>query len=130
MTDPIADLLTRMRNAFRAKHRFLDVDHSNMKEAIIRILKDKGLVAHYLVKEERRLKTMRVFLKYDARRESVLHGLRRVSKPSLRKYVSFSAIPRVFGGMGISILSTPKGMLEGSEAREKKVGGELICLAW
>jgi small subunit ribosomal protein S8 len=129
-SDPIADLLTRLRNASCAKHRYIDVGYSQVKEAIIKILKEKGFVAHYLVKEEKKKGTMRVFLKYGGEREPVIHELTRVSKPSLRKYVSYDQIPRVLGGMGIAIVSTSKGIMEGDTARQQKIGGELLCLAW
>jgi len=130
MNDPIADLLTKLRNASKAQHRFIDIGWSNMKEAIVKILRDKGFVAHYLVKEEKKIATMRIFLKYGMEREPVIQGIRRVSRPSLRRYVSYQDIPRVMGGMGITILSTSKGVLEGNTARQQKVGGELLCLAW
>lgn len=130
MSDPIADLLTRIRNASMAKHRYLDVSHSKMREAVVKILKENGFLAHFLVKEENKRKTIRVFLKYAGGRESVIHGLKRVSKPSLRRYVSSQKIPTVLGGMGISILSTSKGVMDGKSAREQKLGGELLCQAW
>jgi small subunit ribosomal protein S8 len=101
-----------------------------MKEAIVKILKEPGFVAQYLIKEEKKKVTMRVFLKYAAERAPVIHGLRRVSKCSLRQYVSHQEIPRVFGGMGISILSTSRGVMNGEKARELKVGGEILCLVW
>src|SRR5262245_52774103 len=121
LNDPIADLLTRLRNASQARHRFIDIPHSKMKEAIVKILKEKGFVAQYLIKEEKRKVTMRIFLKYAGERNPVIHGLKRVSKGSLRQYVGCHEIPRVFGGMGISILSTSKGVMEGEKAREEKV---------
>jgi small subunit ribosomal protein S8 len=130
INDPIADLLTRLRNASQARHRYIDIGHSKIKEAIVRILKEKGFVAHYLIKEEKKKGTMRVFLKFAEQRKPVINGLRRVSKPSLRKYVSYNQIPRVLGGMGVSIISTSRGILEGDSAREQQVGGEILCLAW
>lgn len=130
MNDPISDLLTRLRNASKAQHRFIDIQHSKILEAIVKILKETGFVAHFLVKEENKKGTIRVFLKYDEERSPVINGLQRVSKSSLREYVSFKEIPRVFGGMGIAILSTSKGVLSGKQAKEQKVGGELLCLAW
>lgn len=130
VNDPIADLLTRLRNASSARHRYIDISYSKMKEAIVKILKEKGFVSQYLIKEEKKKGTMRIFLKYVTQREPVIHGLKRVSKPSLRKYVSCGQIPRVLGGMGISIVSTSRGVMEGDRAREQKVGGELLCLAW
>ncbi len=129
-SDPIADLLTRIRNASTARHRYLDVSWSKMREAIVKILKENGFVAHFLVKEENKKKTMRIFLKYTPQREPVINGLKRVSKPSLRRYVTHNEIPRVLGGMGISIVSTSSGVIDGKTARGKKIGGELLCLAW
>lgn len=128
--DPISDLLTRIRNASKAKNRYFDIEHSNMKESVVRILREKGFISHFLIKEENKKSTIRVFLKYSMTRESAIQGLKRMSKPSLRHYVSYSKIPYVFKGMGISILSTPSGVLDGKSARDKKVGGELLCLVW
>lgn len=128
-SDSIADLLTRIRNALMAEHLFVDVQHSKMQEAIVKILKQHGFVAHYLVKEENRKRTMRVFLQYDGRKP-VIHQLKRVSKPSRRVYVSAAKIPYVFGNMGISVVSTSQGVLEGAVARAKNIGGELLCLVW
>lgn len=128
-SDSIADLLTRIRNALMAEHLYVDVQHSKMREAIVKILKQHGFVAHYLVKEENRKGTMRVFLQYDGRK-SVIHQLKRVSKPSRRVYVSAAKIPYVFGNMGISVISTSQGILEGAVARSKNIGGELLCLVW
>jgi small subunit ribosomal protein S8 len=130
LNDPLADLLTRLRNASRARLRFIDVSHSKMKEAVVKILKEKGFVAHYLYKEEKKKATMRIFLKYASQRDPVIRGLKRISKPSLRKYVSCGQIPRVYGGLGIAILSTSRGVIEGDSARQQKLGGELLCLAW
>lgn len=129
-SDPIADLLTRIRNASQARLLYLDVYSSNMLEAIVKILKENGFIAHYLVKEENGRRTMRIFLKYTPNRAPVINGLKRISKPSLRRYIACQEIPRVLGGMGISILSTSKGVVDGKTARELKVGGELLCQAW
>jgi small subunit ribosomal protein S8 len=129
-SDPIADLLTRLRNAKNARKRFIDIGHSNIKEAIVKILKEEGFLAQYLIKEENKKTTMRVFLKYAGQREPVIHDLKRISTPSRRHYARRNKIPYVFGGMGISILSTSKGILEGKRARAEKVGGELLCLVW
>ena len=128
--DPISDLLTRIRNAGKAKRRYFDIEKSSMKEAIVKILKNKGFISHFLVKEENKKSTMRVFLKYTEDREAVVQGLQRVSKPSLRKYVPCSKIPSVLRGMGISILSTSQGVMDGQSAKEKNIGGELLCLIW
>ncbi|MFZ0566215.1 MAG: 30S ribosomal protein S8 [Chlamydiales bacterium] len=128
--DPIADLLTRIRNAIRAKHRYVDVHHSKLKEAIVKTLKDQGYIAHYLMKEEKRKGTIRVFLKYVGDQESVIQELKRISKPSHRRYVPHKKIPVVKRGFGIAIISTPKGILEGKTAREQKLGGEVLCYVW
>ncbi|MBF5050759.1 30S ribosomal protein S8 [Candidatus Clavichlamydia salmonicola] len=130
ISDPIADLLTRIRNALTAEHLFLDINHSRMREAIVKILQEAGFVARYLVKEENKKSTMRIFLKYKRDRESVIRVLKRVSKPSLRVYVSSKEIPRVFGNTGLSIISTSQGVIAGQTARERKLGGELLCLVW
>lgn len=128
--DSIADLLSRICNAKRAEHRYIDVAWSKMKEEIVKILKSEGFIAHLLVKEEKKKKTMRIFLKYGAGRQSVIQAMKRVSRPSLRRYISSRDIPRVLGGMGIAIMSTPQGVLEGEKARALKAGGELLCLVW
>lgn len=126
--DPIADLLTRIRNAKTAKHRFVDFNPSLTKIEIIKVLQQQGFVDKYLIDEANR--KGRIFLKYDQGRESVIRGLKRVSSPALRKYVGYRQIPKIYGGMGIAILSTPGGILDGESARRKKVGGELLCLVW
>lgn len=126
--DPVADLLTRIRNAKDARHRFVDFRPSKMKIEILRILQEQGFVEKVLVDHEN--SRARVFLKYSDGRESVIKGLKRVSSPSLRRYVGYKMIPRIYGGMGIAILSTPSGIIDGETARKKKVGGELLCLIW
>lgn len=128
-SDTVADLLTRIRNAKDAKHKYVDVKFSKLNQAIINVLKEKGYVNSFLVNEKKR--QIRVFLKYIKNtRDNVIHGLKRVSKPGLRSYVGYKDIPRVFSGLGITILSTPAGVLEGEKARELKAGGELLCLVW
>lgn len=129
-SDPIAELLTKLRNAQKAQQRFIDVSWSNIKESIVKTLKAEGFVAQYLVKEEKRKKHMRVFLRYGSGRRPILNNLKRISRVSCRKYVGSDEIPVVMGGMGIAILSTPKGILDGRTAKEQNVGGELLCLAW
>lgn len=126
--DPVSDLLTRIRNAKDAHHRFVDFRPSKMKIEIVKILQQQGFIEKLLVDEEN--SRARVFLKYSTGRESVIRGLKRVSLPSLRRYVGYKAIPRIDGGMGIAILSTPSGIIDGETARKMKVGGELICLVW
>lgn len=129
-TDPIADMLTRIRNASRAKHARLDLPSSKMKIEIARILKDEGYLANYKVVEEKGKKTLRVFLRYTSDRRSVITDLKRVSKPGSRRYVGKFDIRPVVGGMGLSILSTPRGLMTGSAARKEGIGGELLCEVW
>jgi small subunit ribosomal protein S8 len=129
MSGTVADLLTRIRNGKDACHKYVDVRDSKLNRAIIDVMKDKGFVINYLVNDKKH--QIRVFLKYISNtRESVLHGLKRVSKPGLRNYVRYQDIPRVYSGLGIAILSTPSGVLDGEKARELKTGGELLCLVW
>jgi len=127
-SDPIAELLTNIRNAARAKHKFLDIRLSKMRVAILQILKDNGFIENFLVGKEKGM--IRIFLKYNKARISVLKGLKRISKPGLRKYVNYDSLTTVFGGTGIAILSTSKGVLEGKKAKDEKVGGELLCHIW
>ena len=126
--DPIAETLTRIRNAKSARHRFVDISYSKMREQILTILKEKGYVENFLLSKE--MRKIRIFLKYTKFRNSVIRGLQRVSKSSRRKYVGYSDIPKVFNGMGIAILSTPKGVIDGETAKNLKVGGELLCTVW
>ena len=126
--DPIADLLTRIRNAKDARHRFVDFRPSKIKIAIVKILQAQGFIEKFLVNEEKG--QARLFLKYAGGREPVIRGLDRMSSPSLRRYVGYREIPRIFGGMGIAILSTPGGIVDGETARRNKLGGELLCLVW
>jgi small subunit ribosomal protein S8 len=128
MTDPIADMLARLRNGSKALLPAVDLPYSKMKEAIARILKSEGYVADYSV-ECQGAKTLKVKLKYHGRK-SVIEGLRRVSKPGLRRYVGATGMPRVLGGMGTVIVSTPRGVMTGIQASRQSVGGELICYVW
>lgn len=131
ISDPVADFLTRIRNALKAQHRYVDIDWSKMKESIAEILKNEGFIENYLIKKESSQRgTIRIFLKYTKARKPVINGLRRISKPGLRKYVGRNDIPQFFGGLGLSILSTSSGILSGHAANEMKVGGELLCLVW
>jgi small subunit ribosomal protein S8 len=130
MSDPIADLLTRIRNGSQARLKFVDIPHSKMKEAIVASLKKKGYIAQYLVKEENKRGTIRVFLKYSTNRTPVIMGLRRMSKPSLRRYVTAKKIPYVLGGIGTAIISTSRGVMDGKSAKQQGVGGELLALVW
>jgi small subunit ribosomal protein S8 len=129
-TDPIADLLTRIRNAARAKHPRVDLPCSKLKVEVARILKDEGYLSNYKVVEEKGKKTLRVFLRYTPDRRSVITDLRRISRPGSRRYTGKSGIRSVVGGMGISILSTPRGLMTGQSARKAGVGGELMCEVW
>lgn len=126
--DHISDLLTRIRNAIGAKHRYVDVNCTKMTRKMVEVLKETGFIENFLVSDDKR--GMRVFLKYSKEREPVIQGLKRVSKSGLRRYVGCEEIPRVLGGLGISILSTPRGVMEGKAAKKNRVGGELLCLVW
>jgi len=131
MTDPISDLLTRIRNAAHAKLARVDIPASKLKSEIARILKEEGYIQTYkLVEESKTRKTLRVFLKYTADRRSVITDLKRVSRPGKRFYVGSGEIRAVIGGMGTSIVSTPKGVMSGRAARKAHVGGELLCEVW
>ena len=125
LNDPIADLLTRIRNGARAKHRYVDVPHTKLKENIVKVMQEAGFVDSFLVDSDK--KRMRIFLRYAEGREALISQLVRVSSPSLQRYVGYKDIPNVEGGMGLVVLSTPKGILDGKTAREQKVGGELLC---
>ncbi len=130
-TDPIADLLTRIRNAARAKHARVDVPASKLKTEIARILKEEGYISAFkLVDENKVRKTLRLFLKYTPDRRSVITGLRRISRPGSRRYVGATRIPAVVGGLGISVLTTPRGLMTGRAARRARVGGEVLCEIW
>lgn len=129
MSDPIADLLTRIRNAGNALLPSVEIPHSKMKESIAHILKREGYVSDVAVEGAVAKKKIKVKLKYEGRK-SVIDGLKRVSTPGLRRYVGSDEIPRVRNGMGTAILSTPAGILTGHEARRQNVGGELLCYVW
>lgn len=130
ITDSIADMLTRIRNAVLARHDFVLVPSSRMKLAIAKILKEEGFVTEYEVLKGKPQRIIKIHLKYMDKKEPVLTGLQRVSKPGLRVYVQRSEIPRVYGGLGIAILSTPKGVITGQQAWRQNVGGELLCYIW
>ncbi len=129
-TDPIADMLTRIRNAVRARHPRADMPASNLKVEIARILKEEGYVSTYKVVDENKRRVLRVFLRYTADKRGVLTDLRRVSRPGCRRYVGKNEIKPVVGGMGVSILSTPRGIMTGQTARKEGIGGELLCEVW
>ena len=130
VSDPIADFLTKIRNAARAQHHSVDIGYSKIKEHIAEILKEQGFIENYLVKKENGRGTIRIFLKYTKDRNSIIQGIRRISKPGLRKYVGHEDIPHFYGGYGLSILSTSQGLMGGSEATKRKIGGELLCTIW
>ena len=130
MTDPIADMLTRIRNAINRRHASVDIPHSKMKESIARILQDEGFIQRYELVPDGRFQVIRVHLKYAEGRRPVLTHLKRLSTPGRRLYAGSAQIPRALGGMGIVIVSTPRGVLTGTRARREKVGGELICEVW
>jgi small subunit ribosomal protein S8 len=127
MTDPIADMLTRIRNAVMAKHPKVDMPSSRLKVEIARILKEEGYIAHYKTSDESGKNFLTVFLKYGPRGEQVISNIERVSRPGCRVYVSKSEIQKVLGGLGINIVTTSHGVMTGKEARKKGFGGELLC---
>ncbi|MFQ5648357.1 MAG: 30S ribosomal protein S8 [bacterium] len=130
MTDPIADYLTRIRNAAQARHRKVDIPASNFKKSITRILKEYGYIKDYLLIDDKKSGMIRIYLKYDSDGESVINGVKRISTPGLRKYVKSKELPRVFNNLGISILSSPKGLISDRDARKLNVGGEVVCYIW
>ena len=131
MSDPIADMLTRIRNANTAKHDTVDVPASKMKLAIAQILLDEGYISKYDVIDEGNFKTIHITLKYGAdKNEKIISGIKRISKPGLRAYVGKDELPRVLGGLGIAILSTNQGVITDKKARELKVGGEVLAFVW
>jgi small subunit ribosomal protein S8 len=130
ITDAIADMLTRIRNANSAKHDTVDVPASNIKKAIAKILADEGYITSYEVIDDNKQGVIRITLKYGENRSQVITGLRRVSKPGLRIYTSCEDMPKVMKGLGTAILSTPKGILTDKEARKLNVGGEVLAFIW
>ena len=128
-TDPISDMLTRIRNAQMAEHDKVDVPHSRIKEEIAKVLKREGYVRDFVV-DGTRPKVLRVYLKYVHDSEPMIKGLKRESKPGLRKYAPADDLPRVLSGLGIAIISTSSGIMTGREAMQKNVGGEVICSVW
>jgi len=130
MSDPVADLLTRVRNAIQARHSSVDIPASQLKIEICRVLKEEGFVRDYSVDETTKPGLVRLQLKYDPVHGPVVQGLRRVSKPSLRVYSGSRDINRIRGGLGISILSTSSGVMTGRQAAKDKIGGEVLCEVW
>lgn len=130
ITDPIADLLTRIRNANSARHQTVEVPASNMKKAIVQILLEEGYIKKYEVMEDDRQGMIKVWLKYGENKNRVIAGLKRVSKPGLRVYASREELPRVLKGLGIAIISTSKGIMTDKKARRENVGGEVLAFVW
>ena len=130
LTDPVADMLARIRNAASARHQKVDIPASKLKVEIARILKEEGYIANYKPTEEEGHKVIRVYLKYGSNNEAAISNLARVSRPGCRVYVRRTEIPRVLGGLGINILTTPKGVMTGRQARREGLGGEVLCEVW
>jgi len=130
MTDPIADLLTRIRNAVQAQKESVDVPASNIKISITKLLKDEGYIKNYKVLKNNRQGLIRIALRKRQGEEGAIHGLKRISKPGLRVYVGTDKIPKILNGLGVAILSTPKGVLTDRQSRKEHVGGEVLCSVW
>ncbi|HMP89418.1 MAG TPA: 30S ribosomal protein S8 [Kiritimatiellia bacterium] len=130
LNDPISDMLTRVRNGVAAGHATVDIPHSRMKAEIARILKREGFINDFSVEQDGGRSWLRLRLKYGRGERAVIRGLSRISSPGLRQYVGSDEIPRVFGGIGMAIISTSKGLLTDKEARRSKVGGEVVCYVW
>ncbi len=130
ISDPIADMLTRIRNAIMARHDSVLIPASRLKLGIARIIKEEGFINDYEVLRGKPHRVIKIYLKYDDKNQPVLSGLERVSKPGLRVHVQQKEIPRVYGGLGVAILSTSKGMMTGQQAWRQRIGGELLCYVW
>lgn len=130
MTDPIADMLTRIRNAHSVNHEQVDIPASRLKGELARILKEEGYIRDYKLIDEDGRSKIRIFLKYGPHKRRVISGIRRISKPGLRVYAGKDEIPKVLGGLGVAVLSTSKGVLSDRQARKEGVGGEVICYVW
>jgi small subunit ribosomal protein S8 len=129
-SDPVADMLTRVRNALIARHQKVDVPASKLKTEIARILKEEGYIMNYKLAEEGSLRTIRIYLKYTPAAQPAIAHIERVSRPGCRVYVGSKDIPRVLGGLGINILTTPRGVMTGKTASKEGIGGELLCQVW
>jgi small subunit ribosomal protein S8 len=130
MTDPVADLLTRIRNAMRAGHEKADAPHSKIKEEIVKILKDEGFITNYRVIEDKPAAILRVYMKYGPDKTSVLRRIERISRPGRRVYAGKDEVPRVISGMGVAVISTSQGILTDRECRRRGIGGEVLLRAW
>jgi small subunit ribosomal protein S8 len=130
MSDPLADMLTRIRNAGMVRYETVDVPMSNLKVGVAKVLREEGYINDYEIIDDNKQGTLRIALKYGPNDERIITGIRRVSKPGLRQYVKADDIPKVLSGLGISILSTSKGIITDREARRLRIGGEILCEAW
>lgn len=130
LTDPVADLLTRIRNATMARHDYVLAPGSQLKVAMAKILKEEGFVKDYELQKEGLRRMLKIWLSYTGKKDPVLSGLKRVSKPGLRVYAKSKQMPRVVGGMGVAIVSTPRGVMTAEQARRQNVGGEVLCYIW
>ncbi len=130
MTDPIADLLTRIRNATREKHEKLEVPASRLKANVVRVLKEEGYIKNFRLMREEGRPVIKVYLKYTDQGDSVIQGIKRISRPGLRRYSGYEEMPRPLSGAGVAIVSTSKGVTTGHKARSQKVGGEILCAVW
>ena len=130
MTDPIADLLTRIRNATREKHEKLEVPASRLKANVVRVLKEEGYIKNFRLMREEGRPVIKVYLKYTDQGDSVIQGIKRISRPGLRRYSGYEEMPRPLSGAGVAIVSTSKGVTTGHKARSQKVGGEILCEVW
>ena len=129
-TDPIADMLTRIRNAALAKYRKVDIPCSRLKRKLVKILEDNNFIRGFTILEDDKQDILRVYLRYDRDGRSLISGLKRISRPGLRKYIKNDKVPWVYSGHGIAIISTSSGIMTDREARQKKVGGEVLCYVW
>jgi small subunit ribosomal protein S8 len=130
LTDPIADLLTRIRNAALARHDFVLVPGSQLKVSITKILKEEGYIKDFEIQRDGPRRALKIWLRYTGKKEPVLSGLKRISKPGLRVYAKSKEMPRVVGGMGMAVVSTPRGVMTAQQARRTNVGGEVLCYIW
>ena len=130
MTDPLADMLTRIRNGVKAHHDMVEIPSSNVKVNIAKILKDEGYIKNFRVLDDNRQGVLKVYLRYDGVGDPLIQGIKRISRPGLRRYCRADGIPKVLNGLGIAIISTSRGLLTDNEARKEKVGGEVLCEVW
>src|SRR4051812_19198182 len=130
MTDPVADLLTRIRNASKEKHEKVEVPASRLKANVVRVLKEEGYIKNFRLSREEGHPVIKIYLKYSDNGQAVIQGIKRISRPGLRRYVGYEEIPRPLSGAGIAVVSTSKGVITGHKARAAKVGGEILCEVW